>query len=49
MALWLCDECGTRFAVGAEKCPHCGSGKHHEDGTPKPRKPKAAKPQSKGT
>lgn len=25
MALWECAECTTRYAVGAPRCPHCGS------------------------
>lgn len=25
MALWECADCTTRYAVGAPKCPHCGS------------------------
>ena len=30
MALWVCDECTTLFAVGAPRCPQCGSEVHHE-------------------
>jgi predicted ATP-dependent serine protease len=25
MAVWECAECTTKYAVGAPKCPHCGS------------------------
>jgi hypothetical protein len=32
MALRKCLACTTRFAVGAETCPHCGSTNHVEEG-----------------
>jgi hypothetical protein len=32
MALRLCRECTTRFAVGLPACPQCGSTDHEEDG-----------------
>lgn len=35
MALLACLGCGTRFAVGLEACPHCGSEDFEEDGLPK--------------
>lgn len=31
MALRVCEECTTRFAVGLKTCPQCGSGHHHEE------------------
>lgn len=34
MTLRRCLSCTTRFAVGLEGCPHCGSGDHIEAGTP---------------
>ncbi len=37
MALSKCLGCSTEFAVGLETCPQCGSTKHHEVGTPKPK------------
>ncbi len=43
MALLVCEKCGTKYSVGADKCPHCGGKKHYEDGTPPPKKP-ARKP-----
>lgn len=49
MALRECAECSTRFAVGLEVCPHCGSGSHDElgaspDTTEGPPPKSAAKP-----
>ncbi|WP_432010182.1 hypothetical protein [Streptomyces cucumeris] len=36
MALRVCEDCTTKFAVGLEECPHCGSTDHREDdGMPK--------------
>ena len=35
MALWVCLACGTRYAVGLPRCPHCLSADHEEDGVPK--------------
>ena len=32
MALLVCEKCGTKYTVGAEKCPHCGGKQRHEDG-----------------
>lgn len=31
MALWVCLDCGTVYAVGLEACPQCGYRKHRED------------------
>lgn len=33
MALWVCENCGTRFAVGLSMCPQCTSEQAHEYGT----------------
>ena len=30
--LWVCDDCGTRYAPGLDRCPHCGSTKYHDQG-----------------
>ena len=38
MALWVCEKCGTKYTVGAEKCPHCGGKASHEDGEKATRK-----------
>jgi len=27
-----CDDCGTLFAYGLDKCPHCGSMNYHTHG-----------------
>jgi hypothetical protein len=35
MALWVCEKCSTRYAVGAPACPHCAGKAHHEEGAPK--------------
>ena len=35
MALWACEECGCKFAVGLPACPQCGSEDWTEDGMPK--------------
>ncbi len=37
MALSVCAECTTKYAVGLPKCPHCGSTDHVEDGQPMPK------------
>jgi hypothetical protein len=34
MALWICDGCGTPYAVDAPNCPHCGAVEHHGDHAP---------------
>jgi hypothetical protein len=31
MSLWVCDECGTKYAVGLSTCPHCQSTSFHEE------------------
>lgn len=35
MAVWVCgnEECGTRYSVGADRCPHCGHDNPLEEGT----------------
>jgi uncharacterized OB-fold protein len=33
--LWRCLTCGTRYAVGLPRCPHCRSEDYEEDGVPK--------------
>lgn len=33
MALSVCEECGTRYAVGVPACPNCSSTMRVEDGT----------------
>lgn len=35
MAVWACAECTTAYAVGAPRCPHCGSENYTEDGMAK--------------
>ena len=35
MALWQCGGCGTSYAVGLPRCPHCHSTEWTEDGMPK--------------
>ncbi len=35
MALSKCLDCTTHFAVGVDTCPHCGSTKQAEVGSPK--------------
>lgn len=35
MALWICDECTTAYAVDAPRCPHCGSTEYHPDSVPR--------------
>jgi len=32
VALWVCDDCGSRFAVGLRMCPQCTSEQAHEEG-----------------
>ncbi|MET8864666.1 hypothetical protein ABZW11_17150 [Nonomuraea sp. NPDC004580] len=32
MTLLVCSDCSTRYAVGLECCPHCGSACRAEDG-----------------
>jgi len=32
MALWVCDDCTTKYAVGLSRCPRCHSESFHEDG-----------------
>lgn len=34
MALWRCTPCTTAYAVGAPRCPACGSTDYQEDGMP---------------
>lgn len=34
MALLICKPCTTAYAVGAPKCPHCGSTEYAEQGSP---------------
>lgn len=31
--LWICKDCTASYAVGAEKCPQCGSTEYHEEGS----------------
>lgn len=54
--LWICKACSCRYAVGAPRCPQCGSTDHEEAGAPpepaqpvsrKPRAPKAAGDETK--
>lgn len=33
MALWVCEGCTTKYAVGLVRCPRCHSTDFHEDGT----------------
>lgn len=33
MSLRVCLDCTTAFAVGAPRCPHCGSERHAEEGS----------------
>ena len=33
MTLRVCLDCTTAFAVGAPRCPHCGSERHAEEGS----------------
>lgn len=33
MALRVCLDCTTAFAVGVPRCPHCGSERHAEEGS----------------
>jgi predicted nucleic-acid-binding Zn-ribbon protein len=35
MALWLCVQCGTAYAVGLPGCPHCRGTEYEEDGVAK--------------
>lgn len=37
MALSVCQECTTRFAVGLLACPHCHSTKFYEEGSVMPK------------
>jgi RNA polymerase subunit RPABC4/transcription elongation factor Spt4 len=37
MALNVCQDCTTRFAVGLRKCPQCGSTDFQEDGAMSPK------------
>lgn len=37
MALRVCQECTTRFAVGLLACPHCRSTEHYEEGSVMPK------------
>lgn len=39
MALWVCKEDGTKYAVDAPRCPECGSTDHYEDGAAPPAEP----------
>jgi hypothetical protein len=32
MTLWRCDDCSTRYSVGAPRCPQCSGTDHTEDG-----------------
>lgn len=32
MALWVCNNCGAFYSVGAPHCPECKSEEFHEDG-----------------
>lgn len=32
MALWVCADCPTAYAVGLSACPQCQSTDHHEEG-----------------
>lgn len=33
MTLWVCQPCGTKYAVDAPSCPHCGGSEPAEEGT----------------
>lgn len=33
MALWICDDCTTAYAVGLTRCPRCHGTSFHEEGT----------------
>lgn len=50
MALWVCLDCGTLYAVGLESCPHCGYKGHRGDWeeSPPEEPPPAAKGKGKG-
>ena len=37
MALWVCEDCTTKYAVGLENCPQCHSTRHYEDGEHMPK------------
>lgn len=37
MALWVCEGCGTRYAVGLSSCPRCRSKAFHEEGASVPK------------
>jgi hypothetical protein len=43
MALWECGECTTRYAVGAPKCPQCGSTVRVNENTQPPEEDEMAK------
>lgn len=33
MTLWVCQRCGTPYAVDVPSCPHCGADEPAEQGT----------------
>lgn len=37
MALWVCDECTSRYAESLTGCPECGGGHRHEEGNEMPK------------
>lgn len=37
MAAWVCVGCTTVYAVGAPRCPHCGSSEYVEQGAEMPK------------
>lgn len=49
MALWVCEDCTTKYAVDAERCPHCGSEAHHEEGQEMPKITKHGGPSNADT
>ena len=47
MTLRRCLACSTFFAVGIDKCPHCGSAEHVEAGAQKPKAKPKPKPKAR--
>lgn len=44
MALWVCAECTTKYAVGLSRCPRCHGTEFHEEGEDMPKVGKHAGP-----
>ena len=42
LMLLVCKECSTAFAVGLDRCPHCGATDYHEQGTEMPKNTRSA-------